>query len=238
MHAVSQALLNPDRRNKRLLCTEKGFESVQEAWEDAEAEGRTLPVKTLVEKEDIDRLLPRDAVHQDLLLDTLPLEETYLADITLHAPEGSTIVVLDQVTDPHNIGAIMRSAAAFGAIAVVVQTLHAPDITGVLAKTASGAVEHVPLVREVNLSRALENLKKAGFFCIGLAEEGKSTLASMKLAGGKTALVLGAEGDGLRRLVAENCDELAKLPTQGAIGSLNVSNAAAVALYEIVRAKK
>lgn len=238
VHAVTQALLNPDRRNKRLLCTEKGFESLREAWDDAEAEGITLPVKSIVEKEDIDRLLPRDAVHQDVLLDTLPLEEVFLADITLHAPDDAVILVLDQVTDPHNVGAIMRSAAAFGALAVVVQTLHAPDITGVLAKTASGAVEHVPLVREVNLSRSLEHLKKAGFFCIGLAEEGKSTLAGMNLGKSKTALVLGAEGDGLRRLVAENCDTLAKLPTQGPIGSLNVSNAAAVALYELARAKK
>ena len=115
------------------------------------------------------------------------------------------------------------------------QKLHAPETTGTLAKSASGAVEHVPIAREVNLSRALEQLKEAGFFCIGLAEEGKQTLASLKLTG-KTALVLGAEGSGLRRLVSENCDELVKLPTQGAIGSLNVSNAAAVALYELIRA--
>lgn len=114
------------------------------------------------------------------------------------------------------------------------QKLHAPDITGVLAKTASGAVEVVPIVRETNLNRALEKMKEAGFFCVGLDERGKKTVAGLKLKG-KVALVLGAEGDGLRRLVAENCDELASLPTSGDIASLNVSNAAAVALYELVR---
>ncbi|MCE9508475.1 MAG: 23S rRNA (guanosine(2251)-2'-O)-methyltransferase RlmB [Alphaproteobacteria bacterium] len=234
IHAVTQALLNPKRIHQRLLCTEKGYESLQETWAEALDDGISLPEVTTVEKEDIERLLPRDAVHQDILLDCQPLEEIALYDLLLTAPDNAKVLVLDQVTDPHNIGAILRSAAAFGAIAVVMQTLHAPEVTGTLAKSASGAVEHVPLVREVNLSRALEQLKKAGFFCIGLDEDGKQTLAQLKLTG-KTALVLGAEGSGLRRLVSENCDELVKLPTQGPIGSLNVSNAAAVALYELVR---
>jgi 23S rRNA (guanosine2251-2'-O)-methyltransferase len=234
IHAVSQALLNPKRLHQRLLCTEKGYESLAEAWAEAQGENITLPEVTYVEKEDLERLLPRDAVHQDVLLDSQPLEEMFLADILNGAAENTVVLVLDQVTDPHNVGAILRSAAAFGALAVVMQKLHAPETTGTLAKSASGAVEHVPIVREVNLSRSLEQLKEAGFFCIGLAEEGKQTLASLKLTG-KTALVLGAEGSGLRRLVSENCDELVKLPTQGAIGSLNVSNAAAVALYELVR---
>jgi 23S rRNA (guanosine2251-2'-O)-methyltransferase len=234
IHAVTQALLNPKRVHQRLLCTQKSYESLQETWAEAIEGGISLPEVITVEKEDIERLLPRDAVHQDLLLDCQPLEETFLADLLVNAPDDAKVLVLDQVTDPHNVGAILRSAAAFGAIAVVMQTLHAPEITGTLAKSASGAVEHVPLVREVNLSRALEQLKKAGFFCIGLDEDGKQTLAQLKLTG-KTALVLGAEGAGLRRLVAENCDELVKLPTQGPIGSLNVSNAAAVALYELVR---
>lgn len=233
-HAVTNALLNPKRVNKRLLCTQKSFESIQETWSEAQEDGLTLPEVITVEKEDIERLLPRDAVHQDILLDCQSLEETFLADILLTAPDDAKVIVLDQVTDPHNVGAILRSAAAFGAKAVIVQTLNAPEITGVLAKSASGAIEHVPIIREVNLSRALEQLKKAGFFCIGLAEEGKQTLMQLNLTG-KTALVLGAEGAGLRRLVAENCDELVKLPTQSPIGSLNVSNAAAVALYELCR---
>ncbi|MBI3441490.1 MAG: 23S rRNA (guanosine(2251)-2'-O)-methyltransferase RlmB [Proteobacteria bacterium] len=234
IHTVTQALLNPQRVHKRLLCTQKAHESIQETWAEAQEDGIALPEVITVEKEDIERLLPRDAVHQDILLDCQPLEETSLHELLLTIPEDAKILVLDQVTDPHNVGAILRSAAAFGAKAVVVQTLHAPEITGVLAKSASGALEHVPMVREVNLSRALEQLKKAGFFCIGLAEEGKQTLAQLKLTG-KIALVLGAEGAGLRRLVAENCDELAQLPTQGPIGSLNVSNAATVSLYELNR---
>ena len=236
IHAVTQALLNPKRLHQRLLCTQKGYESLQETWAEALEDGIKLPEITYVEKEDLERLLPRDAVHQDVLLDCQPLENEFLVDILAKAPENAKVIVLDQVTDPHNVGAILRSAAAFGATAVIMQKLHAPDITGTLAKAASGAVDIVPIVREVNLSRALEQLKEAGFFCLGLAEEGKQTLASMNMTG-KTALVLGAEGSGLRRLVAENCDELVKLPTQEPIASLNVSNAAAVALYELTRSK-
>ncbi len=236
VHAVSEALKNPKRLHQRLLCTQRGYEAIAEAFQEAADEGNNMPQVVYVEKEDIDRLLPRDAVHQDILLDCQPLEEIFLADILVAEKdnENAKILVLDQVTDPHNVGAIMRSAAAFGAVAVVAQKLHAPDITGIVAKAASGAVEHVPLVKETNLSRVLEQLKEAGYFCIGLAEEGKMTLASLKLTG-RVALVLGAEGDGLRRLVSEKCDELVHLPTQGEIGSLNVSNAAAVALYELVR---
>lgn len=234
VHAVRAGLQNPRRIMQRLLVTENGFESIREAYDAARNDGIKVPEPTYVESFDIERLLPRDAVHQGVLLDAQPPEEVFLADILLSAPEHAKILVLDQVTDPHNVGAILRSAAAFGALAVVVQKLHAPDITGTLAKSASGAVEHVPMVKEVNLTRALEQMKEAGFFCIGLAEEGKENLAVLAPTG-KVALVLGAEGEGLRRLVAETCDTLAKLPTSGPISSLNVSNAAAVALYELTR---
>ena len=235
VHAVTAALRNPKRLHQRLMVTTSGYESIREAYEQMQAEGEKLPQPMFVENVDIDRLLPRDAVHQGLLLDAQPLEDPDLADFLLTAPDNAKIVMLDQVTDPHNVGAILRSASAFGAIGVIVQKLHAPDITGTLAKTASGAVEHVPVLREVNLSRALEQLKNAGFFCIGLAEEGEETISQLTTTG-KVCLVMGAEGDGLRRLVAENCDVLAKLPTSGPISSLNVSNAAAVALYELIRA--
>jgi 23S rRNA (guanosine2251-2'-O)-methyltransferase len=238
-HAVRAALQNPARHIQRLIVTENGFEQIQEAYDAAMAAGLRRPEPLMVEKEDIDRLLPRDAVHQDVMIDAKPLEDVFLQDILNGTAEDTKVIVLDQVTDPHNVGAILRTAAAFGATAVIVQKLHAPEITGTLAKIASGAVEHVPLVREVNLNRALEQLKDAGFTCIGLDERGKVTMAQAAAphakSGGRVALVMGAEGDGLRRLVSENCDVLAKLPTGGPIASLNVSNAAAIALYEIIR---
>ena len=139
------------------------------------------------------------------------------------------------MTDPHNIGAIMRSAAAFGARAILIPDRNAPEISGTLAKSASGAVEHVPLIRVVNLVRALEQLKKAGFWSVGLAGEAERTLAAQNVSG-RLCLVLGSEGSGMRRLTREACDVMARLPTGGAISSLNVSNAAAVALYELRRA--
>ena len=233
-HAVRAALQNPDRHIQRLFVTENGFEQIQEAYDAAMAAGLRRPEPTIVEKEDIDRLLPRDSVHQDVLVDAKPLEDVFLQDILTSADANTKVIVLDQVTDPHNVGAILRTAAAFGAAAVIVQKLHAPEITGTLAKIASGAVEHVPLVREVNLNRVLEQLKEADFTCIGLDERGKVTIAQSAVKG-RVALVMGAEGDGLRRLVAENCDVLAQLPTSGPIASLNVSNAAAIALYELIR---
>lgn len=236
-HAVRAALVSEERQIRRLLVTESGFENIREAYDEARAAGLLRPEPSIVEKEDIDRLLPRDAVHQDVLLDVEPLEDVFLQDLLIAASDNARVIILDQVTDPHNVGAILRSAAFFGADAVIVQKLHAPDVTGTLAKAASGAVEFVPIVREVNLARAIEQLKEAFFTCIGLDERGTLTMAqAAKQSGkGRVAIVMGAEGDGLRRLVAEKCDVLAQLPTEGPLESLNVSNATAVALYELAR---
>ena len=234
-HAVRQAWLNPQRTIRRLMLTESGMESFAATLEEAKRRKISRPQPDLIDRDYADQQLP-GAVHQGIILDASPLDYTVLEDVLRAAETRSTAVVvaLDQVTDPHNVGAIMRTAAAFGALAVLVPERNAPPLTGVLAKIASGAVDVIPLVRVNNLSRALDDLKKAAFWTIGFAEEGKETLAEADVTG-KVVLVLGAEGDGLRRLTTERCDMLVRLPTQDPIGSLNVSNAAAIALYDVTQ---
>lgn len=228
LHAVSAALANPARRLRRLLVT-RGAE--QELAERFSPPWRIAPEP--VERQRLDGLLPPDAIHQGaaLLVEQLPSPsmEKLLADTT------GPVLVLDQVTDPRNVGAILRSAAAFGAAALVVQERHAPSETGTLARAASGALEVVPILREVNLARALDGLKKGGLWVVGLEAAGPVTLAQSGLTGRRVALVLGAEGEGLRRLTRETCDELVRLPIHAQMESLNVSAAAAVALYELAR---
>lgn len=227
-HAVEEALKNPKRRLHRLIA----------AGDAAAALGRGpgVPAVEVVERDVIDKLVGRDVVHQGIAARVSPLPETDIYEICDLARdrEQVCVVVLDQVTDPHNVGAILRSAAAFGALAIILTERHAAPESGILAKSASGALEHVPLVRVTNLARAMEELKAAGFWCIGLAAEAKQTLANVK-SGGRVALCLGAEGAGLRRLTRENCDLLVRLPTSGPIDHLNVSNAAAISLYELAR---
>jgi 23S rRNA (guanosine2251-2'-O)-methyltransferase len=236
LHPVAAAWTNSERRVHRLLATEAALAGLATAIEQAKAAKIDRPAPTLVERTDLDRLLPPGAVHQGLVLDAAPLPEVDLGDIVRQGSlrDSDIIVLLDQVTDPHNVGAILRSAAAFGASAVVLPDRNAPEMTGTLAKSASGAAEVVPLVRVVNLSRSLTELREACYWCVGLDESGGRTLAQMTFQS-RVALVLGAEGSGLRRLTMERCDEIARLPTSGPIGSLNVSNAAAVALYELAR---
>ncbi len=236
LHAVAAAWANPERKCRRLLVTESGRSALADVLAQAKAAGLPRPESTPAERADLDRLLPAGAVHQGMVLDAAPLPEVGVEEICVLAGSDSNalVVVLDQVTDPHNVGAILRSASAFGAKAVLVTERHAPEVTGVLAKSASGALESVALVRVTNLARALGELQQAGFWCVGLAESGQRTLAQLDLSG-RTAVVLGAEGSGLRRLTMERCDEIVRLPTQGPVGSLNVSNAAAVALYEVAR---
>ncbi|WP_236037550.1 23S rRNA (guanosine(2251)-2'-O)-methyltransferase RlmB [Belnapia arida] len=228
LHAVAAALANPARRLKRLLVTEEA-----EAALAARLDGRWRVAPERVERGRFATFLPEDAVHQGAALLVEPLPNLTLDRAVEHGT--GPVLVLDQVTDPRNIGAILRSAAAFGASALVMQDRHAPPETGALARAASGALEIVPVVRVVNLARALDELKKAGLWVVGLAGEAPVTLAQSGLGGRRVALVLGAEGDGMRRLTREGCDELCRLPIAPEMESLNVSAAAAVALYELGR---
>jgi len=228
-HAVEAALANPARQRHLLVAT-------PEALRDLESAGSLppdLPVEK-VERQAIERRLPPGAVHQGLALQADPLPDVDLASAVFGK---NLVLVLDQVQDPHNIGAILRSAAVFGAGAVVLQDRHSPAATGALAKSASGALERLPLVRVVNLARGLDELKDLGFWIVGLDAAGPERLD--RIAGDRRiALVLGAEGAGLRRLSREACDILAKIPHAGGMASLNVSNAAAVALYVVHTALK
>jgi len=233
-HAVQAAWLNPARQCRQLWLTPAAEASFAPVLAQAAERKLNRPVPQTTERGTLDTMLP-GTVHQGIALDAAPLPEITLNDLLARQPR--LVLVLDQVTDPHNVGAMLRSAAAFGAEAVILTERHAPGTTGTLAKTASGALEVVPLIAVVNLARALEQLREAGFWCVGLAEEGEKALGDHDLSG-PTALVLGAEGEGLRRLTRERCDALAHLPTQGEIKSLNVSNAAAIALYEAKRQKK
>ncbi|MBV8492433.1 MAG: 23S rRNA (guanosine(2251)-2'-O)-methyltransferase RlmB [Alphaproteobacteria bacterium] len=232
------ALGNPARRWRRLvvLAGQENEAASLAGAAAAERRGDSDPVQ-IIDRAAFERLLPAGAVHQGWAIEVEPLPETDVDDVLRAAAvtEGrSVVLVLDQVSDPQNVGAILRSAAAFGASAVILGVHGAPPATGALAKAASGALDTVPLVRVVNLARTLDRLKEGGFWCCGLDETAVESLASLDL-GARVALVLGSEGAGLRRLLRERCDYLARLPTRAELPSLNVSNAAAVALYELVR---
>jgi 23S rRNA (guanosine2251-2'-O)-methyltransferase len=223
-HAVEAALKNPERRHIKLWATREGV---------ANLDGE-LPADFPVEWADVadlGRLVARDAPHQGLVLDCKPLEDIFLDEV-LQGDPARPLVILDQVTDPHNVGAILRSAAAFNACAIVTQDRHSPPESGTLAKSASGALEVVPWVRVVNLARALDEVSEAGYWRIGLDGEGPIALADA-LPTGPVALVLGAEGEGMRHNIVQHCDALARLPISAAMESLNVSNAAAIALYAV-----
>ena len=220
-HAVAAALDNPERKILRAWATREASALMQFP--------KDVPV-TFAEAPDLGRLVPHDAPHQGVVIEVEPLEEVWLDDILTSAAERAVVLVLDQVTDPHNVGAILRSAAAFGVAGIVTQDRHSPPESGVVAKSASGALERVPWARVVNLARALEEIGEAGFWRIGLAGDVETTLAEA-LGPQRVALVLGAEGPGLRPNTRDHCDALARLPISDAVESLNVSNAAAVALY-------
>jgi 23S rRNA (guanosine2251-2'-O)-methyltransferase len=223
-HAIAAALANPERAVVRLWVT-------REAAPEFDLP-KGVPV-TFADAADLGRLVPREAPHQGIVAEVERLPDILLADVLDEAEAGRPLIVLDQVTDPHNVGAILRSAAAFDALALVTQDRHAPPESGALAKAASGALETVPWVRVVNLARALDDIAAAGFWRIGLAGEAETILADA-LGPPRVALVLGAEGEGMRHNTALHCDALARLPIGGKMESLNVSNAAAIALYAAV----
>jgi len=242
-HAVAAALANPQRRCRRLVATDEALDAL------ADALGRSparpgLAIESAPRAAFAEHLprgaLPPGAVHQGLALAAEPLPSPALDAVCAleagaeTAPERAAVVVLDQVTDPQNLGACLRAAAAFGARAVIVPDRHSPRESGALARAASGALDLIPLVRAPNLARALDRLKRLGYWCAGLDARAAEPLAEA-LPRGPAALVLGAEGAGLRRLTRERCDGLARLPISDAVESLNVAAAAAVALYIATR---
>jgi 23S rRNA (guanosine2251-2'-O)-methyltransferase len=219
-HTVRAALQNPQRRLRKILATENAARRLA----DEKIESKLKP--EIVRPDAIAARLPADAVHQGIYVETDPLPAPPVEELAAHG----VVLVLDQITDPHNVGAIFRSAAAFAATAIVTTARHSPEATGVLAKAASGALEHVPFVTVQNLARGLAALKARGFLVIGLDSSGGDDLAALPLRA-PLALVLGAEGKGLRQLTKEICDHVARLDLPGEIKSLNVSNAAALGLY-------
>ncbi len=233
VHAVTEAWTNPKRHIHGLYITEKALEGFDKALKKAHSLGLKRPSPQIIDKAALDNATASGSVHQGIGLNAQELDEIDIHDIIRaeEPKERSVLIMLDQVTDPHNVGAIIRSSCVFGATGMILQRKHAPELTGVLAKTACGGIEHLPIAYETNLTRSIEVLQKAGYFAIGLAEEGEVELQMLATQHQKLVLVLGAEGDGLRRLVREQCDALVALPTAGPISSLNVSNAAAVALF-------
>lgn len=230
-HACFAALQNPKRKIRQIWVSKPIKTDFFALTLSAPA---SLISPKLVDNQALESLLGPNAVHQGIALEVLPMEAPSLEDICHNGALQSTLLILDQVTDIQNIGAILRSAAAFGIDALIITEYHAPTETGAMAKAASGALELVPIIRATNLVQAMETLKTHGYWCIGMdgtADTSIETLATY----GKLALIMGAEGKGLRRLTREHCDALVKIPIHPQMESLNVSNAAAVALYEATR---
>jgi 23S rRNA (guanosine2251-2'-O)-methyltransferase len=233
LHAVEAALSNPKRLTLRAYLTDNAAAKLGSL-----IAKRNVPV-TAALPSDLDDIVGGGAVHQGAVLHVEPLAQPSLEDFLDSLPEDApaTLAILDQVTDPHNVGAVMRSAAAFGVAALIVQDRHSPPLTGALAKSASGALDHVPVISTVNLARALERLKERGFFCLGFDSEEAQRFHSSAADAPRAAFVFGAEGKGLRRLVREGCDAIYALSAPGPIKSLNISNAAAIVFYEAAIAR-
>lgn len=226
VHACKAALQNPQRRCFRLFVTGGMLKELYQSKDKISSNVQILDSLS------ISRHLPEGAVHQGIAIEVAPLPETPLMDLETY--EKGVLLVLDQVTDPHNVGAILRTAKALNALGVIITERNAPPLSGVLAKSASGALDLLPIWKVTNLARTLDDLKKAGFWTVGLDESGPKILSKADLPQ-KLALVMGSEGEGLRRLTQEKCDFLLNLPTDPTFPTLNVSVAAALALYELVR---
>ena len=224
-HAVLEALKNPQRKINRLLVTKENA---------AEIKGKIHP--EIADKKEFDRILPPDAVHQGFALFAQPLENLQIEDVIALAnqKENCCVLILDQVTDPQNVGAIIRSAVAFDTLALVMQDKNSPLENGAMAKASAGMIEHLPVCRVTNLSRAIGQLKEAGFWTIGMDSHAKQAVSQVNKAG-KNAIIMGSEGKGMRRLVEENCDLTVRLPISKNVESLNVSTATAIVLYELNR---
>ena len=239
MHAVREAWLNPQRTIDSLYVTQNVLEEFETQIHIAKKHSLKRPEPIVVDKSRLDASFPEGTVHQGIALRTPVLEEYSAFDVITAGEQRineqnkrSLVLILDQVTDPHNIGAIIRSASAFGVTGMIVQKKHTPPLQGIVGKTACGGLDHLLIAHETNLSRTMEQLKDEGYFIIGLDERGEESLEDF-VPPQRLAFVLGAEGPGLRRLTKEGCDQMIKLPTSGAVGSLNVSNAAAICLYAL-----
>lgn len=243
IHPCVAVLKNRARTIEKIYVTEGGllekapFVEIFKQKNTDLAKGARLDAVHVMSKAQLSALLPKDAVHQGIALKVQPLVQWDLSDFLHDDAPNQILVLLDQVSDPHNVGAILRSCAVFGAKALILTDRNAPKESGTLAKTASGALEVVPLCVVKNLAQSIKSLKQAGFWCVAFAEEATQSLHQIDLKG-KIALVLGAEGDGIRRLTAENCDFYARLDSADAFSTLNVSNAAAIALYETFQQQK
>lgn len=230
-HPVMAVINNKNRHISKILCTKDNFDELKAVCQQNEV---NTGIINTVDKKEIDRILPRDAVHQGFAIYCSELEDYSLEDICIMADEKERchVLVLDQVTDPQNIGAIIRSCVAFDALALILQDKNSPTETGAMAKASAGTIENLPICRVTNLSRAIQQLKTAGFWTIGMDGYATAYIDEVDKSG-KTAIIMGSEGKGLRRLVEESCDTTVKLPISDKVESLNVSTAAAIALYEI-----
>lgn len=232
-HAVLAALKNTKRACKKLFITSSACEDLERT---NSLPSSAKPILHITSKDQISETLPPEARHQGIAGLFSPLPEFYIEDLFKIQKEHITVVILDQVTDPQNMGAILRSASALDADALLVTERNSASLEGVLAKTASGALEVTPIIHVTNLKRAMDQLKQNDFWCIGFDERGQTQLHKAPLTG-KIALVMGAEGAGIRRLTKENCDLLVQIPVSNQFSTLNVSNSAAIALYEAKRQK-